>query len=262
MWDVMTEEFRTEDQADAWDFVQYLLQQIQRKELPQDDTSFTQMFGMIIEQSWTCEKCGAVSPQQHDADHPNGLGIGIDLGIREPRRGLTFFEYLQYHFTWRQRVRCESEGCEPTVVEGKEAPQRTMTKRITQTPEVLLIHPKRFLTGPELGRDEYNVPLYGPQVKLKDVVAFEEYLNIGAFTKHGDDVLYRLDGVVAHMGRDVDTGHYIAVVREPDGVNFVTANDDVAVRRTSDGRGSFLEMRNTASLGSVAEPYVFFYSKV
>ncbi|KAF2160831.1 hypothetical protein M409DRAFT_59620 [Zasmidium cellare ATCC 36951] len=54
----MIEEFAAESQSDAWNFIQYLMGLIRDKELPTDDATFSHMFDMPSEQSWTCQQCG------------------------------------------------------------------------------------------------------------------------------------------------------------------------------------------------------------
>lgn len=92
---------------------------------------------------------------------------------------------------------------------------------------------------------------------------YEEYLNSRSFTKNGEDVLYRLDAVACHIGAACSGVHYVAAVRESDGDNFVHANDDIRVSRTSYGKGTFIKLQTPTNFGSKdVDPYILFYSKM
>lgn len=141
----MRGEFIGDAMSDAWEFLLYLLQQIRFQENTHDDYSFAQMFDMPLEGKWTCQDCGKVHMSQTKDDGSFQVGIGIDLGIKDPAPGLTLFEYLQYYFNLGFPMLCDSEQCAPKNKPG-EFPDRARTKRLTSTPEVFFIHLKRFLT--------------------------------------------------------------------------------------------------------------------
>lgn len=246
----MIEEFRHESQSDAWTFAQWLLMLLQDKELPSDDVSFSHMFEITSEERWTCEDCGETSILQlsEEIGMPRD-GTGLSLGIAAGP-STTLVECLENKFesTWRRR--CYSEHCSKWNVKEYDGPKRHITRKLTKTPEVLVLQVKRFDWGPR-----------GPK-KLFNKVQVEEYLNLGPFTKDRDDVMYRLDGVVAHKGGSISSGHYIAAVRNAEGTGFVRANDDTQVGTSTGGRGSVLEMQNPRSWHSDFQPYVLTYSKV
>lgn len=251
LWD-MIEQFKAESQSDAWTFAQWLLMLLQDKELPSDDVSFSHMFELTSEESWTCDRCGETFTRQvQEANQMPREGYGLSVTIRDAGQSTTLVEFLEHHFEVTMRRRCQGELCSDLNVEGYEGPKQRMIRRLTKTPEVLLIQIIRFSGTADLGI-----------VKFFDAVQFEEYLNLGPFTKDGDDVMYRLDGVVAHKGRSIVGGHYMAAVRDVASGRFVRANDDTQVGVSNRGRGSIIEMQRPSSWGADFEPYVLMYSKM
>ena len=64
--------------------------------------------------------------------------------------------------------------------------------------------------------------------KIRRVVRFEEYFNLGEFTESGEPVFYSLIGVVAQRGLSIQAGHSVAEARQTDGRNFCVVSDDHA----------------------------------
>ncbi|CAK4033863.1 cysteine ase [Lecanosticta acicola] len=249
----LEEDFREELQSDSFEFLQYLLSHVEDNALPSDDQSFTSVFDIRWDHHWHCDECGADHGRKVGPED-TGTRFGLQIGIDEPR-GLTLVEYLRRYFADDAiSVHCEEPGpCTkkyPKAVRMKQdGPPRIVRKHITAAPEILFLRLGRFITA-------YTRPF---ERKIRTVVPYDEYLNLGEFTESGDDLMYRLDGVVAHGGAGLRRGHWIAVCRDSEGRRFATLNDDVAV---GPSRGSFEEMRTPTSGGFKGDPYVLVYTRM
>ncbi len=149
-------------------------------------------------------------------------------------------------------IRCTSNDCISKYGEKSDGAPRIRFTFITEAPEILVVRIPRFQAVWEEGEDVTS--------KISDVVRFDEYLNLGEFTRYKQPLMYRLQGVVAHGGESIDGGHYIAAVRQPDGINFRTVNDGVVIQECL-GTGDVLELQKPSADGVQFEPYVLFYSK-
>ncbi|PIA99466.1 hypothetical protein CB0940_03491 [Cercospora beticola] len=130
--------------------------------------------------------------------------------------------------------------------EEEEEPLRTRKFELIRTPEVLIVQQKRF-----------SMTKTGATKKLMDKVDCEEYLNLGPYTGDGSDVIYRLDAVVAHMGKGIREGHYVTTVRRQDGDGFETLSDEEVLPTDDIQRFYYPQLRR-----SKLQPYILFYSKV
>ncbi|KAK5172521.1 uncharacterized protein LTR77_002641 [Saxophila tyrrhenica] len=84
-------------------------------------------------------------------------------------------------------------------------------------------------------------------------------MDLGEFTREKEPLLYKLQGVVAHDGT-LKAGHYIAAVRQLEGIAFRTINDD-EVRKISTGMGNVTELKKPGTLRQDFDPCILFYSK-
>ena len=86
-------------------------------------------------------------------------------------------------------------------------------------------------------------------------------LDVGEYTATGDNVIYRLEGVVAHDCRTKTLeagGHFIAVVRKHDGRTFSTLNDNQRVVNGATIDGLYFPRSNKTDF----KPYMLVYSKL
>jgi len=180
-----------------------------------------ELFDMTMEKRWTCGDCGHVIIQDVPAEEA-GHGIGLEVNLQQPTRGLSLVEYLRTNvFEETLNIRCKDSKCKQSKrVSGKPRQRR---KLITQTLEVLIVRLVRFA---QEYRGASNTPI---DIKIRDQCKYEEYLNLSEFTESGDPLPYQLDGVVAHNGKNVGGSHYIAGIREQKGKAFCCINDDVAI---------------------------------
>lgn len=167
------------------------------------------LFRLRVKRTWVCNDCGKVHVKPEKE-------IGLNLAMPEHQdesRDLQW--YLEQHFASETLLglECDSDACE--IFEGIH--QRGDRERLTEIvggPEILVIQLKR------MRRDDY-----GGSQKVKDVVEFSDRLDLSEFS---DGYLsYQLNGVVAHRGKTLAGGHYVAMVRSQGGNGFVICNDDI-----------------------------------
>nr|POE67338.1 ubiquitin carboxyl-terminal hydrolase 10 [Quercus suber] len=100
-------------------------------------------------------------------------------------------------------------------------PQRIDAIRIVHAPDVLLVTLKRY---------DYST---GILQKLSTVVPHPLELDLARFAHPAvltRPLRYRLQGIVCHRGKTVRQGHYVAVVRERNGVGCAVVSDQLVVR--------------------------------
>jgi uncharacterized UBP type Zn finger protein len=235
-------------QGDPYVYLQYLLDQLKACEQPVDDPKSADMFNIEAKTEWTCKECGNVTTAD-DERAASGGGVGVSLNIQEPTTGSPMLVYMRHNeFRTKLQVRCESEECIKKHGKYYEGVQRTRTKYITKTPEILVVQLDR---GAMLDLEA---------TKIAESVDFEEYLNLGEFTEAGLPIMYQLQGVVAHGGTTLNGGHYIAAVREPSNKRFCSINDQVKIGH--EWHGTVTELQWPKSFGSEYYPFVLFYTKL
>ncbi|KAK6399081.1 hypothetical protein LTR65_000639 [Meristemomyces frigidus] len=248
----LADDFVKKSMSDAFDYLKYLLEELKKEEAKYEDSvdalTSQELFDIALERRWTCSDCGNVTVSDIPAAEA-GHGVGLSVPLQEPRNGLSLIEYLRSVFEETLTIRCTDGACK----QGKDhaGKPRQQIKRITKSPEVLVVRLARFAFGTADGEPA--------MVKVRNRCAFEEYLNLGEFTESGESLMYRLDGVVAHSG-SVTSGHYIAAVRERDGKSFCSINDDRSIARNR--RGTVEELEQPQSMGTNFDPYVLVYSRV
>ena len=132
-------------------------------------------------------------------------------------------KYFASHTT--SGTKCETKACaiydeKGDVVDHKRGDRERFTK-IVGGPEILVI---------QLVRADWR---YGHARKVKDRVQYPDRLDLSEYMRGDEDLLtYQLNGVVAHRGNTLNSGHYVAMVRSQRGDGFVLC-DDI---RIDDGR--------------------------
>ncbi len=116
---------------------------------------------------------------------------------------------------------CESEWC---AKEGNQPAEKRIV--LTRLPKVLVLHLKRF---------QYNVSQQR-FVKLLQRVSFGAELKV--WDSDEPDVLYRLKGLVAHIGTSPARGHYVACVTV-ESQWFLFNDDRVRIVDVTDLQGFF-----------------------
>lgn len=129
--------------------------------------------------------------------------------------------YLADYFTPERldSVRCDSEACM-----GRAAHRERISK-IAVAPEILVIQLVRM-----------QMDLYGRLRKVRHQVAYDELVDLSAYTEKDAPLRYQFTGAVLHRGAAPSQGHYIANVRCQNGVDFAEANDsdiDVLAKSTA-----------------------------
>ena len=164
-------------------------------------------------------------------------------------------EYLRCNeYSEECDIRCESAECIANFGKNAEGRIRIRQKFIVQAPEVLVIRLVRYTSMWDYEEQEQV------HTKIAEGATFEEYLDLTEFTRSEEPTMYQLQGVVAHNGETINSGHYIAAVRKADGKNFCSINDDVKIGK--ENRGCVEELEFPTSRGEDFTPYVLFYSKI
>lgn len=247
-------------QADAAGFLEYLIrEQIQRKQSPDDDIPYQDMFEIGLKESWTCHDCG----HEHTKSLENA-GLGLPVSCVQPGmamgRGLSWG--MRQSFVDQRELRCyNSTAC---IEAGKDAlfgedlpgAVRDFNYTIVRAPEILFIAVGCFDTQPD------NTGSW-VQKKIKDRFNYPEHLDLGQHAEPGvtDTFRYRLDSVIAHNGEQIQFGHYIAAVREWNSSDsFHIADDDRKICTHRDGK--IREAQRPTSFGSEAQAQFLLYSKI
>lgn len=153
--------------------------------------------------TWECGDCGVIHSKR-DKD------IGLQLAIPYTKLHRTsLHDCLDDHFANEdvEGVECDSQTCN-----GKHG-NRTRVHKIVGGPEILVIQLKRAWMNPYTGSTR----------KILDRVDMGERLDLSPWSN--GVLTYQLNGIVAHHGESLKSGHYIAMVRSPNGVDFAKCND-------------------------------------
>jgi ubiquitin C-terminal hydrolase len=230
-------------QGDSHEFLQYLVEQVIAKTTP--GTFCDRVFRYAQRSTWTCVTCTKVHTRPSVVQ--NALR---PITIQFPRTGLSFKEYLRLSFQNSVPLQCDGAQCVAQRAQNPNYQNPTQTEHfeIEKEPEVLIFQLVRMTLTPN-----------GTTRKIANQVPFEEYLNMGPYIAEqgGErrDVMYRLDGVVAHAGPNLTSGHYIAGVRDADGKKFSLINDQVVSARD-------VGALERPYWSSNFEPYILIYSKL
>lgn len=203
---------------------------------------------------WTCEDCNG----EHAHEDTN---VGLVLGVRSCKgpEKLSLMGYLCEYHTDPAEIFCHGLGCEASRQlesdNGQESARTTKEQKrnfiITQASEVLCV---------ELKRGAYKqVGGHFMASKIGDDVPFPEELDLSEFTEDENSLKYRLYGVVAHRGPNINSGHYIAAVRRQDDEGFRTISDSDIERPEDD---SWEELRYPMFNDAHFDPLLLFYLKV
>ncbi|KAF2146058.1 uncharacterized protein K452DRAFT_294666 [Aplosporella prunicola CBS 121167] len=187
----------------AGEFAGWLFQQLDdRGVMPKEETNA--LFMLEIERQWNCIRCKHAHKSDVEAQSQ------IIISLRDPKRGLSFEEYVDKYFLERlSGPRCDA--CRTTQDVNRRG-------RIVDGPEVLFVQLQR------VGYDPYR----GGAYKIHDVCPYPLYLDL---SKHSiepslrakGNLRYKLSSVVQHAG-EAGSGHYTAKVVSPLGVELL--NDE------------------------------------
>ena len=237
-----------ENQCDSFEFLEYLVATLEEI----DEDIKAKLFSSRHKTRWTCQHCHENSDRDEVVDE-SGHGIGLSVNIQGPKRNLTMLEYLRANeYEEELRIRCDSAECTDKYGKKHDGFWRIRHKLFTTNPEILIIRLRRF------AQDQDPVTKQLDNVKVMGDVPFSEYLNLGEFTESGDPLLYRLQGVVAHSGKTLKFGHYIAAVRERNGRTFCSINDEHVGKERN---GTVRELERPLSRKESFDPYILIYTK-
>lgn len=275
---VMNDAFENWDQADASDFLAYLIEELREVEDPIQPYKLSTLFDIEHETEWTCDRCGKVHCRVEEAGEA-GHGVGISVNIQQPKRHMiSMMSYLRANgYAENIEIRCDSEKCVSKTQLKKAAKKakkskgkntskandiRMRRKFITKAPEILVIKIARFTATLT---DDGNLTTE----KLSDMITYPAMLDLTEFTRQSPDedaqgskpLVYKLQSVVAHHGETLDDGHYVAAVRQLDGRSVCTFDDETAMQ-TYPGEGNMKELESPRVGDDQFDPYLLFYSQV
>jgi ubiquitin C-terminal hydrolase len=193
---------------------------------PGQVSPLTQLMSTTIRKERTCAACGGVRVYQ---DQVQDLFLPVPNVLDRP---VTLAECFAAYFADEE---IEGVACEGGACDVNARPNAVQSSSFSSTPEVLLVSLKRFTYREGRARRinaHIEVPL---QINLAELPG-------------GGEGVYRLTGVVHHMGATPQTGHYIADYIHPDD-GFMYHADD-----------SHVAPRNAGDLTGVT-PYVLMYQR-
>jgi uncharacterized UBP type Zn finger protein len=261
--------YHRNEQDDPLLFLEFLLKQMEESSTNAESATPSTTFYVDKKQVWTCVNCHTVHDSSQYIGNTGQSAIehsfGLNVDIQTPATGLGLEKYLETSFQETLPIRCGTPSCVQRRKNGLQDPDQERHTVIVASPDVLVIRLKRFTNavdkhgmavwetsyftrnGQKVSKEEMKI------VKVGDVVAFPEYLNLGAYSDGDDGLMYRLDGVSAHAGTTVSSGHYIAGVRRADGEGFALVNDRTVT-----------DLNDHRALWSLEgfHPYVLVYSKI
>jgi ubiquitin carboxyl-terminal hydrolase 48 len=182
-------------QEDAQEAMAALLDLLENG-IPQIDNLYTARY----EETKVCPDCGRTSVSAFPITF-----INVPLPNVEGR-AVSIAECFNLYFSPELLDEFKCDEC------GRESVR--MTKRLLTSPQVLLIHLKRF---------EYNkdTNVYS---RINSYVDVPMELDLATLANGGEGK-YKLQGVMHHLGSSLDSGHYVADVRNPEDGKFYHADD-------------------------------------
>lgn len=223
------------EQEDSHEYLMSLLGRLQEDSTPKGEklrsSIMHDIFGGTVEQQVTCRNCGHVSTTNQDF-----YDIPVSFSRSERKQGkYTLSQSVEDFFS--------PEVIKPKDKEGYQCEKcKQITKAIKQNaiqdaPEYLTVHIKRFKFSGSLGQ------------KVKDQMLYPLDLDLTAYSKTEEPLRYSLVGVIVHEGRTLSSGHYIAIVKQPN-MKWYEYDDDI-VRKVSD---SYVKNQENA--------YILVYSRL
>lgn len=250
-------------QCDAREMLEYIIaDQILAKLGPPDFVTYNDMFQLMLKTSWTCQDCGRTSDTI--APCPE-IGILLPMAIAGMQDDRSLDWCLQPYFAFQRRTHCADLNCHHASRirdPNPSGPERNVTSTILQAPEILFIHFLRFDQVWNARRHRMD------EKKVFDRIKFPEQLDLsqfGAAGVSGQGLKYRLNAVVAHGGKTITRGHYIAACRthpnDPLGDKFQVIDDDNSI---ASPRGGGIEdaRRPLSANNQEFEPQMLMYSKI
>ncbi|CZT19088.1 uncharacterized protein RCC_04934 [Ramularia collo-cygni] len=168
---------------------------IRDAEVNSNNFTVPSVFDVDYIESWTCVDCN----EHHPAPAVSAFGLDINvLEVQEVRRIEDYLEdYEMSPFYSRQPYRCDSEACRVRALQhGYVAPDQLRRKLIVNAPEILVVRLNRVKD-----EDEVN----------SQRIVYQEQLDLTRYSASGNDIRYKLRGIVDHIG-STQNGHYTAAV--------------------------------------------------
>ncbi|KAB2579616.1 hypothetical protein DBV05_g1759 [Lasiodiplodia theobromae] len=203
-------------QQDAHEFMIFILNNLsdtlhdKKVYMPRDE--FEALFGLKCSARRTCHNCG------HQETSGPWVWTNTQINLREPGKGLGFKRYLDANF--QDEVAIDCEGCKKR--------KHTRKHFILSAPEILPIQLVRF-------NSKFKPTRFGDvkQVfhKISDPVKFPLYLDLSDYCDDDENgkrlqqsgtLRYKLRSTVIHQGDSRSSGHYVANVVSPKGIEHIS----------------------------------------
>lgn len=228
-------------QSDPHEFLNKLTESL--RSTPAENERIDRTFGVKYMLRSICVECDTTI-----ANEDQEVGLGLPLSNRVNDKELT--KYLSEHFneSMRHGFRCDSDHCLNLNMPPMEQPEG---RRIVQPPQILVIQLRRF---------EYRDVGNGFEaLKVHDRVRYADRLELGEWSEGGARMSYQLNGVVAHRGKSLNVGHYVAAVRRRGRDGFSVINDSIVGQWQG---GGFAEMVAPRVEDRDFDPYLLVYTRV
>lgn len=204
---------------DSHEYFMSLMSRVQEDGVPAGQKLNTSImhniFGGNVSQKVTCKECGHVSTTLQDL-----YDLPVSFSSKRRRYRLEdsikdFFSPESIKYDTKSKSGYDCDKC-------KKQTDAVKVSKINDAPEYLAVHIKRFEFEGTHSR------------KLKDQMKYPAELDLSEFSVNNKDnaLKYKLISVVIHHGRSVNSGHYVALCRQPNG--SWTEYDDEELRSLSE----------------------------
>lgn len=207
---------------DSHEYFMSLMSRLQEDSTPKGQKLNTSIlhsiFGGNVSQKVTCKKCGHVSTTMQDL-------YDLPVSFSNKKRARISGRY-ELEDSIKDFFSPESIRYDPKSKSGYDCDKcKTQTdavkvSRLNDAPEHLAVHIKRFQFEGTHSR------------KLKEQMNYPLELDLRDYSVNGAPLKYKLLGVIVHHGRSVNSGHYVALCRQPNGT--WTEYDDEELRGISE----------------------------
>jgi len=237
-------------QHDAQEFLNYLLNHIgdtlkndSKKSAAAHSTWVQDLFQGVLTNVTRCLSCESVSEKN---EHFLDLSVDIEpnSSINHCLKGFSATETLKGDHKYYCETCCSKQEANKSL-------------EVRSFPKILALHLKRFRFDD--GARSTNM------TKLCYRIVFSRELRIpSSIYKNGESILYSLNAVVVHCGKEINRGHYITLVR-PSRYHdtwLCFDDEDVDILTSSDLDTFFGTTDSTIGRGNTESGYILFYQKV
>jgi len=234
-------------QHDAQEFLNYLLNHIgdtlKNDAKAKNSTWVHDLFQGVMTNVTRCLSCESVSEKN---EHFLDLSVDIEpnSSINHCLKGFSATETLKGDHKYYCETCCSKQEANKSL-------------EIRSFPSILALHLKRFRFDDAARNTNMT--------KLCYRVVFSRELRIpSSICKNGESILYSLNAVVVHCGKEINRGHYITLVRPSKYHDtwLCFDDEDVDILTASDLDTFFGTTESSIGRGNTESGYILFYEKV